>query len=1085
MEKKLTFRLLLLLAFTLTVTTVFAQPITDGFETSPLENRKLPETSGNSITIAELSQETLNSALFSTSSELKTGEPAISEFPYAEGFETWPPVGWTVYSLDDASSWQQDDGTGGDSETCPDIGNLIDGSSVAMFDNYYYPIGYQGYLISPELDLSALTEPVVEFYWWNGASTDDSALLRVQTKVGNTAWELVEEVATYGSQTNGWVRSYNTIASNVTQVRLDGISDYGYHNTFVDGFVIREAPTGPIVGLNAEPLLFGEVPVGIQSSQRVTIRNRGVGTLTISGITLSGEQADQFSFVATPDHDLTANEELVIDVTFAPTTIGAKSATLHFTDNLSNSYAISLSGEGVELPQGSTCINPLPLEFPALNITGNTADYSNNYSEEWINPTSPYLDGYDVVYQFTLVEEVMLTGTITGSEEGWIGAFILRDEPNETTPAEVVLFKKSDSGTTLYFSNDYLAAGTYYLIISTWPTPYSTEYEINLTVGEIVQPEVTTYIAPPDETTDISYDPTLSWDSVTNAQGYKVYCSTDSTFADVTPTYVSETSYQLSNLDFSTTYYWKVIPYNSAGDASGAIEVWSFTTDVEADSNIFMSMPILLDLEGPDPYYGVTDFHACQNVIDHNDGNTSFVQRLFQGDQFFAIEFEAMTNITASSVISFDYAFLDYTTRRGIEFVADRDYLNVLVDKGDGYPSIVATINSTNHTTSDEMTNITFNIGEFAGEIVIFTFIMPYSGTVDYYALLDNLYFGEAPAEHTIPAGGIATGVLGGDNVEVEFLEPNSEGFSLDLVMVANVPSDVADASFLPRYWRINSSVANPGTYNITFDLAGLAVSNYNHVRFMKRTNSLDSWSDVVVDLGAILTWSGSKVTISGLDSFSEFIPMIDETLPVTLSAFNAVQTSNNQAQINWATASESGVLGYNLYRAETTNQDEAFRITANMIEASNEAAGYNYSYVDSEVEFDATYYYWLQTNDFDGTSEMFGPVSVKISTDEDNDIAEILLGTQLFANYPNPFNPSTTISFSVAEPNVVTINVYNIKGQLVQKLFDKRVDEINVKHSVVWNGKDTKGKNAASGIYFTIMKVGNKRFSNKAILLK
>ncbi|MBI9032556.1 T9SS type A sorting domain-containing protein [bacterium] len=216
-----------------------------------------------------------------------------------------------------------------------------------------------------------------------------------------------------------------------------------------------------------------------------------------------------------------------------------------------------------------------------------------------------------------------------------------------------------------------------------------------------------------------------------------------------------------------------------------------------------------------------------------------------------------------------------------------------------------------------------------------------------------------------------------------------------------------------------------------------------------------------------------------------EIMEITDDTLPVTLSSFSAIQTSTNLAQINWITASESGLLGYNLFRAETNNQDDALRVTATMIEATNSATGANYSYLDTEVDFDIDYHYWLQTNNFDGHVEMFGPVTIKISTNEDNDIDEMLLGTQMFANYPNPFNPSTTISFSVAESQVVTIDIYNIKGQLVKHVFNDKVSEVNTKQSVVWNGRDSDEHNVASGIYFTIMKTGNKRFANKSILIK
>jgi hypothetical protein len=236
-------------------------------------------------------------------------------------------------------------------------------------------------------------------------------------------------------------------------------------------------------------------------------------------------------------------------------------------------------------------------------------------------------------------------------------------------------------------------------------------------------------------------------------------------------------------------------------------------------------------------------------------------------------------------------------------------------------------------------------------------------------------------------------------------------------------------------------------------------------------------------------TWLGGIVTVeipfTGAKDIHEVVITTDNTLPVTLSSFTAIQTSNNLAKISWVTASENGLLGYNLFRSESENQDDALRVTATIIEATNSPSGWSYSYLDSEVEMDVNYHYWLQTNDFNGTTEMFGPVLVKISSDEDNDIEEMMLGTQMFANYPNPFNPSTTISFSVAEAQVVTIDVYNCIGQHVKSLFNANVSETNVKHSVVWNGLDSNNQNVASGIYFTIMKAGNKRFSNKTILVK
>jgi hypothetical protein len=87
-------------------------------------------------------------------------------------------------------------------------------------------------------------------------------------------------------------------------------------------------------------------------------------------------------------------------------------------------------------------------------------------------------------------------------------------------------------------------------------------------------------------------------------------------------------------------------------------------------------------------------------------------------------------------------------------------------------------------------------------------------------------------------------------------------------------------------------------------------------------------------------------------------------------------------------------------------------------------------------------------------------------------------------SNYPNPFNPSTTISFSIPEESKVEVIVYNIKGQKVKKIV-KKVFEKGY-HSVVWQGDDDSGKTACSSIYFYKLNVNGKaKVIKKCLLLK
>jgi len=88
-----------------------------------------------------------------------------------------------------------------------------------------------------------------------------------------------------------------------------------------------------------------------------------------------------------------------------------------------------------------------------------------------------------------------------------------------------------------------------------------------------------------------------------------------------------------------------------------------------------------------------------------------------------------------------------------------------------------------------------------------------------------------------------------------------------------------------------------------------------------------------------------------------------------------------------------------------------------------------------------------------------------------------------LSANYPNPFNPETTIRFSTAAKGPVSIDIYNVKGQLVRKLVDET--KAAGSHKVVFDGRDNNGRSVASGIYYYRMKTGKFSSTRKMILMK
>ena len=85
--------------------------------------------------------------------------------------------------------------------------------------------------------------------------------------------------------------------------------------------------------------------------------------------------------------------------------------------------------------------------------------------------------------------------------------------------------------------------------------------------------------------------------------------------------------------------------------------------------------------------------------------------------------------------------------------------------------------------------------------------------------------------------------------------------------------------------------------------------------------------------------------------------------------------------------------------------------------------------------------------------------------------------------NYPNPFNPETTISYSVPAAGHTSLRVYNLKGQLVRELVNGAREA--GQHTVVWNGKDANGNAVSSGIYFYSLTSGGKTVNRKMLLAK
>ncbi|RMD91698.1 MAG: T9SS C-terminal target domain-containing protein, partial [Calditrichaeota bacterium] len=97
-----------------------------------------------------------------------------------------------------------------------------------------------------------------------------------------------------------------------------------------------------------------------------------------------------------------------------------------------------------------------------------------------------------------------------------------------------------------------------------------------------------------------------------------------------------------------------------------------------------------------------------------------------------------------------------------------------------------------------------------------------------------------------------------------------------------------------------------------------------------------------------------------------------------------------------------------------------------------------------------------------------------------------VINGFKLLPCFPNPFNNRTIIPFKLITSSEVQIAIYDICGRLIKTLFSgqKRAGM----HKITWNGKTNAGKEAASGVYFVVLKHKNSNlniYSQKIVLLK
>ncbi len=223
--------------------------------------------------------------------------------------------------------------------------------------------------------------------------------------------------------------------------------------------------------------------------------------------------------------------------------------------------------------------------------------------------------------------------------------------------------------------------------------------------------------------------------------------------------------------------------------------------------------------------------------------------------------------------------------------------------------------------------------------------------------------------------------------------------------------------------------------------------------------------------------WDELTLTYDGLGSHTA-----DSPLPVDLIAFTS-KWINGRVQLEWSTASELENQGYLIERAQGSGiymEIASYENIDGLKGAGTTSQTRNYAYLDEFANQGEELNYRLWDVSYSGRKRLIGETLLSVSG-QGRRGPIIPSATRLFANYPNPFNPSTRIRFDLAETLWVKLAVYDLRGHLVETLLD---GPKNTGHySILWNSHSAAGRPLSSGIYFIHFSAG--RFvQNRSMLL-
>ena len=232
---------------------------------------------------------------------------------------------------------------------------------------------------------------------------------------------------------------------------------------------------------------------------------------------------------------------------------------------------------------------------------------------------------------------------------------------------------------------------------------------------------------------------------------------------------------------------------------------------------------------------------------------------------------------------------------------------------------------------------------------------------------------------------------------------------------------------------------------------------------------SVASYGTCTIVTGAFrggVDFGGGELTSAGGEDI--FLAKFgNDACPTQLQRF-IVAYKETGIEVKWELAEAGGDMKFFVLRAEAASTE--FRQLAN---PKINRKGLSFTFIDESCKPGMTYRYRVDVLDEDGHRILF----------ETEAIVPPATQLTLSQNFPNPFNPTTTITFSLPKTAPVRLSIFTLEGKLVRTLVDEVLS--NGFKEYEWDGKDAQGFSVSSGIYFYRIKAGNRTLTKKMTLIK